>query len=64
MQGQIRLLKARNASLGQQIASLGQRRSQIVDQIIGITAQKQAAKRQVTLIEQDLENHKSCLIAV
>ena len=64
MLGQIRLLKARNASLGQQIAKLGQQRSQIADQIIGITAQKQAANRHVTLIEQDLENHKSCLIAV
>ena len=40
MLGQIRLLKARNASLGQQIAQLGQRRSQIADQIIGITVQK------------------------
>ena len=61
MQGQIRLLKARNASLGQQIAQLGQRRSQIADQIIGITAQKQAAKRQVTLIEQDFENQQILL---
>ena len=32
------------------------RRNQIADQIIGITAQKTAAARQVELIEQDLED--------
>ena len=55
MQGQRRLFAARKTSLAQQKAQLGKRRGQIADQIIGITAQKTAAARQVELIEQDLE---------
>ena len=56
MQGQRRLFAARKTSLGQQKAQLEKRRNQIADQIIGITAQKTAAARQVELIEQDLED--------
>ena len=56
MQGQRRLFAARNTSLSQQMAQLGKRRGQIADQIIGITAQKTAAARQIELIEQDLKD--------
>lgn len=59
--GQARLLRARSASVGQEIDQLGKRRGQIRSQIEGIQAQRAALARQRTLISRELDGQQTLL---
>jgi HlyD family secretion protein len=61
MEGQARLLKARTASVRQEIDQLKKRRGQIRSQIEGIRAQREALSRQRELIGRELEDQQSLL---
>ena len=59
--GQERLLAARDASVRQETEQLEKRKAQISSQIEGIDAQKEALTRQLALIEQELTSQQSLL---
>ncbi len=61
MQGQQRLFTARQASMKQEIAQLQKQRSQIADQINGITAQQTALEAQLELVNEELKNQQTLL---
>ncbi len=61
MEGQLRLLEARAASVEQEVAQLEKRRGQIATQINGINAQQGALDTQITLIAQELADQQSLL---
>lgn len=61
MKGQQRLFLARTDSLDQEVAQMQKRRSQISDQIKGISAQQAAMVTQLELIIQELANQQSLL---
>ncbi|MDX1780173.1 MAG: HlyD family type I secretion periplasmic adaptor subunit [Thalassovita sp.] len=59
--GQERLLAARDASVRRETEQLEKRKAQISSQIEGIDAQKQALTRQLALIEEELVSQQSLL---
>ncbi|WP_424971975.1 HlyD family type I secretion periplasmic adaptor subunit [Dinoroseobacter sp. S76] len=61
MAGQRRLFEARNTSIQTETEQLARRRSQIDNQIEGITAQQVALGKQLDLIEQELADQQSLL---
>lgn len=61
MAGQRRLFEARNTSIQTETEQLDRRRSQIDNQIEGITAQQVALGKQLDLIEQELADQQSLL---
>ncbi|WP_323784181.1 HlyD family type I secretion periplasmic adaptor subunit [Thalassovita sp.] len=61
IEGQIRLVQARDASEAQEIDQLQKRKAQISSQIDGIKAQQVALERQQALIDEELENQQSLL---
>jgi HlyD family type I secretion membrane fusion protein len=61
MAGQERLLKARAASIGQEIKQMDKQGEQLRKQIEGVTSQEVALDRQLVLIGQELGNQQSLL---
>lgn len=61
VEGQQRLFDARRVSVSNEIDQLSKRRSQTIDQIDGIEAQKIALSTQLTLIEQELTDQTTLL---
>ena len=61
MDGQERLMRAREASIAQEIDQLNKRRGQIADQITGIEAQQVSLARQLELIKEELVDQQSLL---
>ena len=61
IEGQIRLVRARDASEAQEVDQLQKRKAQISSQIDGIKAQQVALERQQALIDEELENQQSLL---
>ncbi|MCA0921240.1 HlyD family type I secretion periplasmic adaptor subunit [Pseudooceanicola nanhaiensis] len=59
--GQRRLLEARNDTVVSQVEQLEKRSAQISNQIDGVLAQRTALSRQLDLIEQELGNQRSLL---
>lgn len=59
--GQTRLFEVRKVSLQQEIDQLGKRKSQIADQIDGISAQSTALVSQLALIAQELQSQQALL---
>lgn len=61
IEGQERLMRARAASIAQEIDQLQKRRGQISDQINGIEAQQVSMERQLELIKKELADQQSLL---
>ncbi|QFT79282.1 Type I secretion system membrane fusion protein PrsE [Roseovarius sp. THAF27] len=61
LDGQRRLLSARNETVASEISQLEKRRGQIADQIGGIEAQQKAMNEQLALIERELADQQSLL---
>ena len=61
IEGQARLFKARRVSAAQAIDQLSKRASQITNQIEGVSAQQVSLRRQLDLIEEELNNQRSLL---
>ncbi len=61
LDGQRRLLTARNETVASEISQLEKRRGQIADQIGGIEAQQKAMNEQLALIEKELADQQSLL---
>lgn len=61
MEGQARLLQAREASREKETAQLHKQRRQIYDQITGLEAQRTALREQLTLLEIELKNQQHLL---
>ncbi|MGH1463843.1 MAG: HlyD family type I secretion periplasmic adaptor subunit [Cognatishimia sp.] len=61
MTGQTRLFHARKNSVAREVEQLGKRKSQISDQVLGVEAQKEALKRQLELLGEELEGQQSLL---
>jgi len=61
MDGQSRLFTSRNATLQTEVRQLGKRIGQITRQISAINAQRDALRRQLFLIRQELENQNTLL---
>ena len=61
VEGQQRLFDARRVSVSNEIDQLSKRRSQTIDQIDGIEAQKIALSTQLSLIEQELTDQTTLL---
>lgn len=61
MEGQTRLAEARRESIANEIEQLRKRKGQIVSQIEGITAQRNAQDEQIKLIEAELTDQRSLL---
>lgn len=61
MDGQVRLLEARNASIAREIEQLEKRRTQIATQIQGIRSQREALGRQLDLIASELADQQQLL---
>ncbi|CUH63182.1 Type I secretion system membrane fusion protein PrsE [Thalassovita gelatinovora] len=61
IEGQVRLVRARDASEAQEIDQLQKRKAQISSQIDGIKAQQSALEKQQALIDEELENQQSLL---
>lgn len=59
--GQQRLFVARKESVEREVEQLDKRRGQIRDQIVGIGAQQKSMRRQLELIEVELNNQQSLL---
>lgn len=61
VEGRQRLFDARRVSVSNEIDQLSKRRSQTIDQIDGIEAQKIALSTQLSLIEQELTDQTTLL---
>ncbi|MEH7827949.1 HlyD family type I secretion periplasmic adaptor subunit [Gemmobacter denitrificans] len=61
MQGQVHLFDARADTLAKQTQQLGERRAQVNSQINGITAQADALKSQLALIQEELADQQALL---
>ena len=61
LDGQRRLLTARNETVASEISQLDKRRGQIANQIVGIEAQQAAMDEQLALIEKELTDQQSLL---
>ncbi|MGK7651273.1 HlyD family type I secretion periplasmic adaptor subunit [Roseovarius sp. B08] len=61
LDGQRRLMSARNETVASEISQLEKRRGQIANQIEGIEAQQDALDEQLALIEQELSDQQSLL---
>ena len=61
IEGQQRLLAARSASVAKEIEQLQKRRSQIMNQIDGVDAQRSALRDQLALIDQELASQQALL---
>lgn len=61
VEGQKRLFDARRVSVANEIDQLGKRRTQTLDQINGIEAQQTALSKQLSLIEQELDDQTTLL---
>ncbi|WP_338550087.1 HlyD family type I secretion periplasmic adaptor subunit [Roseovarius phycicola] len=61
LQGQTRLLAAREETTAQEITQLEKQRRQIADQITGLTAQATALQEQLDLIDVELANQQALL---
>ncbi|MEY8879918.1 HlyD family type I secretion periplasmic adaptor subunit [Donghicola sp. XS_ASV15] len=61
IEGQRRLFQARRESVDREIEQLEKRTSQIREQIVGIKAQQDAARNQLELVEQELQNQTALL---
>jgi len=59
--GQLRLLEARDLSIDRQKEQLGKRKSQILSQIDGVNAQHEALQQQLSLIEEELASQRKLL---
>lgn len=59
--GQVRLLEARDLTINGQKEQLGKRKAQIFSQVEGISAQQDALRQQLELIEEELSNQRSLL---
>lgn len=61
IEGQRRLFQARRESVEREIEQLEKRTGQIREQIVGIKAQQDAARNQLELVEQELQNQTALL---
>lgn len=61
MQGQERLFVARADSVAKEVEQLDKQRAQIAQQVIGITAQQEALKSQLSLIQRELADQQGLL---